>query len=382
MRGIIGTYQKCPRCGAPYPSSKGGSPIVCCHTQPTKFFIRIPFSGTTHKILYDRDGKTIHHFAHAVTVLGEIRASLVRKSFDPGTYKKQSRTTFKAFWKRFQDRYSGSSLDKLKSIGKHHMTPFNDLQMRDVAAWTIDEWWTELKCKNLAPAYLNDILGWLKSFFRYALDVDVIEKMPKRFPEPLKLPGPEVDEWFSKEDQDRVLDHIPAHDQQIFQFLFITGVRVNEACALQRTDINRKDGIVTIRNTVKRDGTVGVVKNKRPRRIPLNAVIQCVNGGVVNLAGYVFINKWGRRYHAEYLRETFNKACDDAKIKRIKLKNATRHSFGMGLVGKGYDAWQISKIMNHSDVKVTEYYIKMLDKDIAGAYDQPDQDRTKTGNER
>jgi integrase len=50
----------------------------------------------------------------------------------------------------------------------------------------------------------------------------------------------------------------------------------------------------------------------------------------------------------------------------------------MELVRRGYDAWQISKIMNHSDVKITEHYIKMLDKDIAGAY-YPDKGGKKKG---
>ena len=102
--------------------------------------------------------------------------------------------------------------------------------------------------------------------------------------------------------------------------------------------------------------------------IPLRAVEQCFSTVVVNLSGYVFINKWSRRYSDDYLRETFYKACDSIGVKRIKLKNATRHSFGMGLLRKGYDIWQVSKIMGHSDIKITEHYAKMVDSDIGGAY--------------
>lgn len=377
MRGIIGTYQKCPVCREGYASSKGSQPIICCHTQPTKFYIRIPFDGTTHKILYDRSGQTIHHFEHAAAVLGEVRSAIVNKTFSPSTYKKRSKTTFSAFWERFQNRYEGASLDKLKSIGRHHTDGLSDLQMRDIATWTIDEWWTGLQKKGLSGAYINDILGWVKAFFQYAVDLDVIERMPKRWPDPLKLPGPEVDEWFSREEQEKVLAHISECDRPIFEFLFITGVRVNEACALRRKDINRKDGVVHIRSTVKRDGSIGVVKNKRSRRIPLVAVHQCLESKTIDIKGFVFTNRWGRRYTDDYLRERFYEACDKAGLKRIKLKNATRHSFGMGLVKRGYDAWQISKIMNHSDIKITEHYIKMLDEDIAGAYGGESERREK-----
>ena len=37
-----------------------------------------------------------------------------------------------------------------------------------------------------------------------------------------------------------------------------------------------------------------------------------------------------------------------------------RHSFGMNLLRKGYDIWQTSKALNHSSIKMTEYYAKML----------------------
>jgi len=48
MRGRISTYQKCPKCGAKYPSSKGGFPIICkngCQTQPTKYYVEYFWKG-------------------------------------------------------------------------------------------------------------------------------------------------------------------------------------------------------------------------------------------------------------------------------------------------------------------------------------------------
>ena len=83
MAGTIRTYQKCPKCGKKFPSSKGGFPIVCvngCQTQPTKYFIKVYWKGE-HEILYhDRDGRTIHDWGHAVAVIGEIRARMARYS--------------------------------------------------------------------------------------------------------------------------------------------------------------------------------------------------------------------------------------------------------------------------------------------------------------
>ncbi len=79
MAGSIKTYQNCPRCGAAFPSSKGGAQIICqngCKTQPTKFFISVKWKGLAEKLYHDRDGRTIHDWGHAIAALGEIRTRM------------------------------------------------------------------------------------------------------------------------------------------------------------------------------------------------------------------------------------------------------------------------------------------------------------------
>ena len=62
------------------------------------------------------------------------------------------------------------------------------------------------------------------------------------------------------------------------------------------------------------------------------------------------------------------RACEETIWRKDLLKNASRHSFGMGLLKKGYDIWQVSKIMGHSNIKMTENYEKMLGEETKGAY--------------
>lgn len=383
MSGTIRSYQTCPRCGAAFPSSKGGFPIVCqngCQTQPTKYFIALKWKGKPEKLYYDRDGRTVHDWGHAVALIGEVRARMAsHKSgkgfFDPGAYKKQSSTSFSAFWDRFLKRYQegGATWDKIKAVGKHHLLYFHGMQMRDIQPWHIDEWWQDLAKKKLSERYRGDILTWTKKFFRYAAKLDIIEKYPATMDDlHVDIPEPEVEDWFTEEIQMAILAALPEYDRPIYDFLFLTGCRVNEACALQRGDIRLDIGKVIIQNTVKRDGSIGIVKNKKKRLIPYGGEIkECIKTAlrIIGIGNdFVFINKWGRRYHDEYLRDTFYKACDQIKVKRILLKNATRHSFGMGLLRKGYDIWQVSKILNHSDTKITEHYVKMMDREIDSAY--------------
>lgn len=377
MSGTIRTYQKCPGCGAPFPSSKGDFPIICatCKTQPTKYHVAIWWNGKNECLYHDSAGATVHHWGHAVAFIGDIRSKMAahkkgRGYFNPEAHRKQSGTSFKSFWERFLKDFTDATFSKVSAIGPY-LEYFNDMQMRDITAWHIKEWWRELreaktkKGEIISDAYRHDIRYWFGRFMRDALDYDVIEKVPK-LPDYPKVMDPEI-KYLTVEEQAMVFANIPVYDRPIFDFLFITGCRVNEACALQRSDIDRKHGKVVISKTVKRDGSIGIVKNKKRREIPLHAVEHCLKSGVVGFE-YIFINKWGRRYSDDYLRDTAYKACDAAGVKRIQLKNMSRHSIAMELKRQGYDAWQISKFLNHSNLKMTERYMEMENKEIGDMY--------------
>jgi len=371
MAGVIKTYQKCPKCGERFPSSKGDFPIVClpCKTQPTKFFIAIYWKGKDYNIYRTREGKTIHYYNDALTVLGGIRAEI--KTFDPEMYRKQSSTTFEAFWQRFLRKYEGrvGTYAKLETIGRLYFGPFYGYQMRGIKAWNIDEWWNELRAKGLSGHYRNDILGWLKRFFSEAEKLDVIEKGIKKWPDPADMPEPEVEEWLTEEEQLAVLNALPGYDRPIYDFLFLTGVRVGEAIGLQRKDTNWDRQVTIVRYTIKRDKSLGPTKNKKKRVIPhVPEIVGCLKNELSGLHQYAFVNKWGRRYSGDYLRDMFRKACETVGVKPIPLKNATRHSFGMGLLRKGFDIWQVSKTMGHSDIKMTENYAKMLTEEMSQLY--------------
>jgi integrase len=361
MPGTIRSYQKCRICGEAYPSSDGVYPIECCRTFPTKFEIRI--KGET--LYRDIKGQALRDWVTAQRALHEMQSQVDAGTFEPERYKRQSKTAFKKFWDQFSRKYKDkpSTQDKLRAV-RHHLEPFHLKQMRDIKAHNIDAWWTDL---DLGPRYKNDILVWLKSFMKYASDLEIIDKVPV-MPRPVDVPETDI-EFYTEAEQLTVLDNIPEQDRPIMDFMMLTGVRVNEATALYRVDVKRDRGVIKIQRTVRRDRTIGPVKNKRIRVIPLSPDIDaCLKTKVVRISEYQFVNRWGRRYSADYLRDTLKKACIAAGVEPIKLKNATRHSFGMGLLKKGYDIWQTSKALNHTTIKMTENYVKILGGDIAEMY--------------
>ncbi|MBW1714491.1 MAG: site-specific integrase [Deltaproteobacteria bacterium] len=370
--GKIRTYQKCPKCGKRFPSSSG-EPIQCetCLTKPTKYLINFWYKGKSLNLSYDKDGRTIHEFKHALAVLGEIRAEIKRGNFEPEAYRKESRTTFKAFFDRFIEGYKGSigTYDKLKAIRKH-LKYFEKFQMRDITPIVVDNWWKDLQEKGLSKVYCNDILQWLKTIFKQAHELAVIDQPIRRWPKPHKIPKADIDDWLTFQEQQKILEALPEYDRNIFEFLFLTGVRVNEATGLQRSDIYRDKGVIIIRHTRKRDGSLGIVKNKKPRVIPITPEIEKTLK-ISNLSSsYQFLSKWNRPYSDDYLRSLFYKTCDKVLGRRVKLKNASRHSWGMNALAEGNDYYKVSKALGHSDTKMTVYYAQLQTKQFQDLYEK------------
>ena len=244
--------------------------------------------------------------------------------------------------------------------------------MRDIRTYHIDDWWEELKTKELSPKYLNDIHQWLKRFMNEAFRLEITDK-PVQFPETMKEPKKDI-EWISEVEQSRILEHIPKPDKIVFELLFLTGLRVGEAIGLQRNDIDFKKGRTIISHTVKRDRkTIGLTKAENIRIIPHTEPIErCLRKAVktTTLKGLVFLNKWGRIYTNDYLSATFKKACKATGVNPIKLKNGTRHSFGMRMISNGVDIWTTSKAMGHSDIKMTQNYADILSDRLKEAYEK------------
>jgi len=203
----------------------------------------------------------------------------------------------------------------------------------------------------------------LKSFFKAAYDDEVIEKIP-RFPETNK-PQEIIPKWLKKEDQERVLSCIPEKHHAIFRFLICTGVRVSEACALKREDIDYFKEQIKIRRTFSRRKLIEKTKKRRENVRYLSPDLdELINKQPLNFEGYAFTNPEGklsgRHYTEDFLNSSWKEASRKAKVEILPLKNATRHSWGSQRAAMGFSPEQIAIAMGHSNTKMTKKYIGFI----------------------
>jgi len=134
-------------------------------------------------------------------------------------------------------------------------------------------------------------------------------------------------------------------------------MRLSEILKMRWKDINFRLGTIRIPKENS--------KSKKERVIPIDSVIYNVLDSLAEKGKYVFVNDLTGKRRMD-IRKAFKSACKRAEIPHGREKGLTfhdlRHLAAYRLV-KLTDIVTASKILGHSDVKMTMRYVHPSDKD-------------------
>lgn len=110
-------------------------------------------------------------------------------------------------------------------------------------------------------------------------------------------------------------------------------------------------------------------KSGKPRHVPLNPEgLKHLRQAVTGKRGdqLVFTRKdgaaWGHNYHVRALTA----ACDAAKVNPMVSFHELRHTYASHLANAGVDLLTISKLLGHSDTRITaKHYAHLADRTLA-----------------
>ena len=163
--------------------------------------------------------------------------------------------------------------------------------------------------------------------------------------------------FLSVADQMRIVEAIHAEHRPIFLFMMATGCRPSEARALRKIDVHEDHIMFEVAIGYK--GELKAVKQKRSEPFPLHAELREILEMAPPVVGpHVFPNpNTGQRYSKE-INKIWNRACDRAGVKRIRLYQAVRHSFACQLLNAGVEEGTVSRLLRHSDPRMIKRYAK------------------------
>lgn len=143
----------------------------------------------------------------------------------------------------------------------------------------------------------------------------------------------------------------------IICFILATGARASTICNIKISDIDFKNKEVTYRH----------LKNKQTAIIPLsdeiiNILTKYLNEWNIG-EDYLFCSVTGNKLTVSALRQGLYKYCKKRGIKSLG-PHALRHSFARNWIRNGGGAFQLQKMLNHSNITMTQKYVRLFSDDL------------------
>ena len=288
--------------------------------------------------------------------LTEKKTPLSFQQFIEGTYLPWYKTQVK----------ESTYLNRCSTIQKH-FSYFYKMAVEDIEPINVQNWQLEL-AKEFSPNYIRIVQGMLSIAFDRAVILGLAKKNPSRMIGNIKSKKTKVDFWTLDEFKKMISllykgDYYEHYLFISFWLLFMTGMRIGEAAALQWSDINLETGLLSITKTLyyKSIDDYHFVEPKtqasiRTIYIDSDTVSelkewQTVQKKVLSDCGFV-LSYNGVPTSKHTLPRALEKLAGLAGVHRIKI-HALRHSHVSLLISMGENPLLIKERLGHEKIQTT-----------------------------
>lgn len=223
---------------------------------------------------------------------------------------------------------------------------FKVLYIYDIKLSHLEEFRNQLKSLGLKPSTVNRKFNTIKHFFNTCMMWEFIDKNPCLHIKTLTTSFVGRTVW-SHDDYSLVRSHLSSLDRVFLDILYETGIRLSSLQRLNKNDINLTDCSIIVRT---KKGNLSCEK------IYTSYLSQSLTKKL-----YTSID---HKPHSDYLAKKIIKAIQQAGLKHKNLTcHGLRHTFARRMYEKKLSLHEISKLLGHSSLKVTDEYLKSLNID-------------------
>jgi integrase len=229
--------------------------------------------------------------------------------------------------------------------------PLSTLTPRHIDSYKIE------RLAAVAPPTVNIELRTLKSAFRMGVRWNMLRKSPFEGVSLARVPEREPP-YYGREEFQRLLDTIrEPWLRDVVLFAAVTGMRQGEILSLRWDQVDFQARVARLRSSASFRTKTG-----KRRSVPLGdtaiRVLRARGSGqgsgiVFTLRGRPLMRRWVTTKLRRYVREI-------GLDRRLNF-HSLRSSFASWLALDGVSIYQISKLLGHSDVKITQEYYAHLE---------------------
>lgn len=261
-----------------------------------------------------------------------------------------------------KDNHSFNYAKAVDTSFKQLILFIGDTPIKNISYPQVDKFLTETfkRTKQGARTYhialksaFNTAIKWNYLNVNYFTKIKLC-KIPKN--NPLFIKETEFAELMKLENDSLLKD--------VFQFAFLTGMRLSEIINLQWNEIDLADNIIHVRNTD--DFTT---KSKKERIIPINTTIKELlikkfpKIIPITRNNYVFTKRLVK-LRGDYVTKEFKNLIRKSRLDPALHFHNLRHSFASNLASKGVSILVIKELLGHQDVKTTLIYSHLRTEDL------------------
>ena len=251
---------------------------------------------------------------------------------------------------------------------------FGGRLMSDISPKDIWGYQTKRKQDGVKPVTINRELAFLSTAINFAnrhWEWDLSNPVTGRN---LSNVGSARTRWLTREEANRLLEAASSepkapHLSDFIRLALYTGARRGELLGLEWSRVDLRANLIHLEAIHTKTGT--------PRAIPLckearQALIgrQRFRASFCPDAPFVFVNREGCPIRS--IRKSFSTACRRADITDFRIHDL-RHTFASWLVTEGVPLLEVSRLLGHSTVKMTERYAHLAPDSLESAVSLLDQ---------
>ncbi|HLQ96653.1 MAG TPA: tyrosine-type recombinase/integrase [Pseudogracilibacillus sp.] len=267
----------------------------------------------------------------------------------------------------YKTQVKGRTYDNRLPTVRKHFTFFDNLITTEITPIHVQKWQLALSKKKYRSSYIRNVQGLFSMAMDRAVVLGLAESNPSKIVGNVKKTKTKIDFW-TKEEFEEVISLFYKEDYyQHFLFislwfLFMTGMRIGEATAIQWEDIDFDAGVLSIDKTLyyKNLDNYSFVEPKTKasvRHIALDGDTLTLLRKWKNVQQSVVQTNFVMSYNGvptqkHTLSHAITRFSKKAGVHRIRL-HALRHSHASLLISMGENPLIIKDRLGHEDIETT-----------------------------